>query len=248
MSKILKKIAKKYKWLRFLNYKTTKLAVLSAALFGLCLSSGHSFAKYRDENYGNGAAAAARFGITVEPVAETISLANANVGKYVFTANFKVSFKETEVKCSYNLKIKIGSNRDGTWNNPGSVNRTLFTTNTETKNINTLKRNDTGAYDLVSNNAGDLTAVHTALGVGASVTFGNTPYVGFSEDGSSYSWLPATITDSNLNITENKEGNVGDVHYYKVLYYTDVYKGDDNKIAVESIAFFYNILLNQVGE
>ena len=48
MSNIIKKITKKYKWLRFLNYKTTKLAVLSAALFGLCLSSGASFDKYRE--------------------------------------------------------------------------------------------------------------------------------------------------------------------------------------------------------
>ena len=62
MSNIVKKITKKYKWLRFLNYKTTKLAVLSAALFGLCLSSGASFAKYRDENYGGGNAGAAKFG------------------------------------------------------------------------------------------------------------------------------------------------------------------------------------------
>ena len=62
MSNVLKKITKKYKWLRFLNYKTTKLAVLSAALFGLCLSSGASFAKYRDENYGGGNAGAAKFG------------------------------------------------------------------------------------------------------------------------------------------------------------------------------------------
>ena len=47
---ILKKITNKYGFLRFLNRKTTKLFLLSATLVGLCLSSGYSFAKYREEN------------------------------------------------------------------------------------------------------------------------------------------------------------------------------------------------------
>ena len=75
MSNVLKKITKKYKWLRFLNYKTTKLAVLSAALFGLCLSSGASFAKYRDENYGGGNAGIATIkDVKVNYIPQTIHI------------------------------------------------------------------------------------------------------------------------------------------------------------------------------
>ena len=58
---ILKRITKKYKSLRFLNKKATKLSILGVALIGLCLSSSYSFAKYRDENYGGGNAGAAKF-------------------------------------------------------------------------------------------------------------------------------------------------------------------------------------------
>lgn len=112
MSNVLKKITKKYKWLRFLNYKTTKLAVLSAALFGLCLSSGHSFAKYRDENYGNGNAGAAKFDygiVTYDPVTLKQPDENTDIegGIHCFIASFKLTINESEVKTSYSLKLRI---------------------------------------------------------------------------------------------------------------------------------------------
>ena len=110
MSKILKKITKKYKWLRFLNYKTTKLAVLSAALFGLCLSSGASFAKYRDENYGNGAAGAAILN-TMHLSYEYIPIAMPDIltsgGVFAFAASFSLSVEPSEVSYKFSLELRL---------------------------------------------------------------------------------------------------------------------------------------------
>lgn len=113
MSNIIKKITKKYKWLRFLNYKTTKLAVLSAALFGLCLSSGASFAKYRDENYGNENAGAAKFGDAIIysdysriQIPSNLSY-TADFGFYAFIATFRIEFQASEVQRTYSLNLKM---------------------------------------------------------------------------------------------------------------------------------------------
>lgn len=112
MSKILKKITKKYKWLRFLNYKTTKLAVLSAALFGLCLSSGASFAKYRDENYGGGNAGAAQFNFgkitfTNKSIKQPTLKDNIKAGVHAFVCEFQLEIPETEVSFTYDVKLRL---------------------------------------------------------------------------------------------------------------------------------------------
>lgn len=112
MSKILKKITKKYKWLRFLNYKTTKLAVLSAALFGLCLSSGASFAKYRDENYGGGDAGVVKFEYGTitpysSPIQEPQKFANTKGGIHVFPCEFKLEIPTVETSISYSVKLRL---------------------------------------------------------------------------------------------------------------------------------------------
>ena len=114
MSNIVKKITKKYKWLRFLNYKTTKLAVLSAALFGLCLSSGASFAKYRDENYGGGNAGAAKFDVgVVSSISHGYSLANVKneYGIYALVANFNIDFSLCEVSLEYTISLRMSNDK-----------------------------------------------------------------------------------------------------------------------------------------
>lgn len=112
MSNILKKITKKYKWLRFLNYKTTKLAVLSAALFGLCLSSGASFAKYRDENYGGGNAGVVKFEygyVTYNPapIQQPTDEKNIKEGMHAFICEFYLEIPTVEVSISYSLKLRL---------------------------------------------------------------------------------------------------------------------------------------------
>lgn len=112
MSNVLKKITKKYKWLRFLNYKTTKLAVLSVALFGLCLSSGASFAKYRDENYSGGNAGAAKFeygkvSFTPKSIQEPKKYNNTKDGTHVFDCEFMLEIPVVEVSIKYTIKLRL---------------------------------------------------------------------------------------------------------------------------------------------
>ena len=110
---ILKKITDKYISLRFLNKKTTKLCLLSAALVGLCLSSGYSFAKYRDENYGGGNAGAAKFGDVLIysdysriQIPKNLSY-DADYGFYAFVASFRLEFQSSEVQRSYSLNLRM---------------------------------------------------------------------------------------------------------------------------------------------
>ena len=136
MSNIIKKITKKYKWLRFLNYKTTKLAVLSAALFGLCLSSGASFAKYRDENYGNGNAGIATMGDVVvtyheEGIDPTIQLPKlgslgSESGWHAFLATIKVQFFNVEVKYNFTMNFKISNQSNTKYSDASNVQHTSF--------------------------------------------------------------------------------------------------------------------------
>ena len=151
MSKILKKITKKYKWLRFLNYKTTKLAVLSAALFGLCLSSGYSFAKYRDENYGGGNGGIATMGDIVVSYNEagtdnTIQLPSigktTDGGWHAFIATIKVQFFNVEVKQKFTTTFKISNSSNSKFDDTSNVNDTSFylpasLTSDDAKNITT---------------------------------------------------------------------------------------------------------------
>ena len=114
MSNVLKKITKKYKWLRFLNYKTTKLTVLSAALFGLCLSSGASFAKYRDENYGGENAGVAKIGqFLIEEEGNYIQTPSSFTGLstniHAFVITFSIEFHNFEISINYDLDFRLSS-------------------------------------------------------------------------------------------------------------------------------------------
>ena len=104
---------KKYKGiLRLFKKKTFKLSVLGMALIGLLISSGTSFAKYRDENYGGGNAGAAKFGnwsITQSIVSVNFP-EDRKEGYYAFVADFNVYFSEGEVAREYTLKVKAVDN------------------------------------------------------------------------------------------------------------------------------------------
>ena len=54
--------------------KSFKLSLVFLSLVGMLASGGHSFAKYRDENYGNGNAGAARFMIDFDSMPELVSI------------------------------------------------------------------------------------------------------------------------------------------------------------------------------
>lgn len=109
---ILKKITNKYGSLRFLNKKATKLGILSAALVGLCLSSGYSFAKYRDENYAGGNAGIAipgDFIIDNQPfnVQMPESFEDCVNQVHAFETDFSVKYFGFEVKTQYTVMLRL---------------------------------------------------------------------------------------------------------------------------------------------
>ena len=88
--------------------KSFKLSLVFLSLLGMLASGGHSFAKYRDENYGGGNAGAAKFG-SWSITSSTVNVKfpdGAPKGYYAFIASFTVSFTEGEVAREYTLKVK----------------------------------------------------------------------------------------------------------------------------------------------
>lgn len=245
MSNILKKITKKYKWLRFLNYKTTKLAVLSAALFGLCLSSGASFAKYRDENYGNGNAGTAKFsnGI-IEYVEKTYSLANVseekdNLGTYAFAANFSIDFSQSEVALDYILKIKFANSFNSIWDD----NDPMFNFDGKVSfvwdkaySLYTLEEND-GKFT----SSNDFNKI---LGTNIS---SNTTYISKNNSwlsSSDYSYGNEIIT-INGSVDGNKLSNKEE---YKIIFFVDIILNDDiGKVEAPDIYFIFDLETIQKG-
>ena len=133
MSKILKKIAKKYKWLRFLNRKVTKLSVLGASFVGLCISSGASFAKYRDENYGNGNEGIATMGgASLKYDYETNQISSyldplKDKGYYIFMSTFRVELSASETSRSLSLHLKMSLSTNDIYNSYSPTTHNSFT-------------------------------------------------------------------------------------------------------------------------
>lgn len=249
---ILRKITKKYKFLRFLNFKTTKLAVLTTALLGLCVTSGHSFAKYRSENYGNGAAGTARFGAQLVYFPKTVSTAaikqGNQLGYYAFVASFHVDFNDCEVKTIYRLSLKLGNGSGATWDNSGTLSRTSFAYNPDI-DIKTHpyalieQENDTYAIDTSTSSVKNLIN-------DSEFTFkNNTPYyaVGVENSGTiTYGWEEGTLDNGIFTIANNKEGQLSGRHYYQVLFFTKI-ELVNSKVSTESVSILYNLYVEQVG-
>lgn len=254
MSNVLKKITKKYKWLRFLNYKTTKLAVLSAALFGLCLSSGHSFAKYRDENYGNGNAGAAKFVVDFESIPTTISVAELvedDIGDmFAFAAYFSIDFSNCEVKTNYTLDLRLAvpaieddesTAEDETWSpswgDEGTLDDTSFISNEAPKTF-VLNDQSYNKSDFVGLTGENIFSTSTSSAYYANGTK--------SGDTISYDWDRISIDSDNktLSICDNKDAVVGDVHYYAVMFFIRASRAG-NKPKFENSIMLYNLHIEQ---
>ena len=98
--------------LRLFKKKAFKLSVLGVALTGLLISSGTSFAKYRDAHYGGGNAGAAKFGTwsITQSIVSVNFPEDRKEGYYAFVADFNVYFSEGEVAREYTLKVKAVNN------------------------------------------------------------------------------------------------------------------------------------------
>ena len=75
-------------------------------------SGGHSFAKYRDENYGGGSAGAAQFNfgeITFTPgsIRQPTLKEEIFQGRHLFESEFQLVINEPEVSLSYNVQLRL---------------------------------------------------------------------------------------------------------------------------------------------
>lgn len=236
MSNILKKITKKYKWLRFLNYKTTKLAVLSAALFGLCLSSGASFAKYRDENYGNGNAGAAKFGGEIVSFDyKTYSIENISAqyyGTYAFVAEFSIDFSDYETSFYYNISLKITASDSDIWSSNNPVSGTSFSY--KTGNLYTLDT-DFNPTNKVSSLLTENMAINKNYAYASNENVWNSS---LSSD-----WLSYDGENDVVTLTGSMEASDSNkIIEYKILYFVDIAVEDANDIPESYILYNLNII------
>lgn len=239
MSNILKKITKKYKWLRFLNYKTTKLAVLSAALFGLCLSSGASFAKYRDENYGGGNAGAAKFGgeiVSFDYKTYSIEKISAQYyGTYAFVAEFSIDFSNFEASFNYDISLKITANDSDIWSSNNPVNGTSFSY--KTGNLYTLDAN----FKPTNNVSGLLTE---SMKINTNYAYASNAD-GWNSSSSS-DWLSYNSESDVVTLTGSISVNESDkIVEYKILYFVYIAVEDATEISESYI--LYNLNTIQIG-
>ena len=222
MSNILKKITKKYKWLRFLNKKVTKLSILGTSLVGLCISSGASFAKYIDTNYGNGNAGAARFKVSVTNDTRFIylpdDLSTFKMGYYAFVAEFCVDFSECEVKSKYDLYLKICGEYSTNYDSPlAGGTQTYFLL---PSNIDYMYTIEGGVLDDKHTFVEDDVAYK--LTNNYEVFTSNKVYYGFSDNGTEYNWYPSFNMSSSSKevIIKDINANALDKHYFRFVYFT----------------------------
>ena len=267
MSNVLKKITKKYKWLRFLNRKVTKLSVLGASLVGLCISSGASFAKYRDENYGSGNAGIATIkDVKVNYIPQTIqipsNITSSDEGYHCFIATFYVSIDQCEVACNYTLSLQI---RSKTCENYGSTaaedqaKHSSFSIYGTSSDVNNAIQNGfphkvrTFKSTTNSNGQSTVSRVDNALtqySIGVDTFSFNTVYYATGSSENSVVWankeISSTSNTTTFIIDENTNVSVGSyIKYYKILYFVNFYKETNGDITVEESRFFYNLTINQ---
>ena len=258
MSNVLKKITKKYKWLRFLNYKTTKLAVLSAALFGLCLSSGASFAKYRDENYGGGNAGVAKFGAepdikyTLDAIKFPDNVDESDLGTYAYIAEFGIGFPEIEIKANYTLSINLVDYKSNINNIIPAKSSYFFDSNLQSKGeiLTTYMNGDSG----VVQTSGVMSYLTNSQ---FSTANNSTCYFSYGKRANSFNngeftsdvdwenWRSVEEQSgdgTSFSFPRTKEINQAFYDYYRIIFFVDM----SDAYEMEFSMIYYNINVVQV--
>ena len=228
--------------------KSFKLSLVFVSLIGMLASGGHSFAKYRDENYGNGNAGTAKFGVKVSFDPAMISLKYLEEGDvtkwYVFIAKFNVSFEESEVKLAYDLNLKFGSNSLSNWNDPGEVNNNVITFegNKDASQTTpyTLSFNDDQSFTRVTEN------VMSTLGCNLAYSNGTCYYARGKSD-ESYTWHSTKLSGDILSVADDLEGEIGETHYYQVMFFLKVQEDNEVGYFFENAVILYDLIANQIG-
>ena len=213
--------------------KSFKLSLVFLSLLGMLASGGHSFAKYRDENYGGGNAGAAKFG-SWSITSSTVNVKfpdGAPTGCYAFIASFTVSFTEGEVAREYTLKVKgvddatVASAEN--FNNPSMTPSNVYYCLDSTKGFNATSK-IYAIHNGVVIGAGDGNVAGTILGDDKKFTTFETDkvYLYSKENSSTGSWAMHSknetydATTNSIKLTENHPINAleADTHEYKLLF------------------------------
>ena len=252
---------KKYKGiLRLFKKKTFKLSVLGLALVGLLISSGTSFAKYKDENYGGGNAGAAKFGtwtITQSIVRVNIP-ENRQEGYYAFVADFNVTFSEGEVAREYTLKVKAVDNtvtaNETNFNSASKANAIYYFLDSSTLNATTLvytiKDNAVIGSDrnniigLLTEDSSfstfNLDTIYSYEGEERNNVMEGS-WAGNSKNNSSY--YDSSSDSVYLTSNHRVNANESDKHLYKIIFFLNT-----NQISEESnFKFIYSLDVRQVN-
>jgi hypothetical protein len=210
---------------RVVKKKYIKLCLLASSLVGLMVSSSFSFAKYRDENYGNGNAGAARFSINVTNDTKFIYLPDNLDGYesnyYAFLASFCVDSSECEVKTKSNIYLKLCDEYSTNYDNPYPLDRkqTYFMLPATASNHPYTITGDVNSenHTLVKEDVASLLTNSKVTNFSL-----NTFYYGYSKDGSNYNWNNSfSITVNNTEvIIKNIISNAGSKIYINLIYFT----------------------------
>ena len=232
VGKVIKKLVKK---------KVFKLGLTGASLIGLMISSGFSFAKYIDTNYGSGGAGAARFGAKVIYEENSIQLPNElneyYEGVYAFITSFRVDFTECEVKCKYNINIKLSNENNSKYTDDSDLDITYFTLGSS----QTVYTFSSSSGSLEKEEAPSL---NWNMGYSSFAT--NTFYYAMSVNNTTYNWYSYSSTNLYINSINNLTYDFTyDVYYFKVLYFVD-FTEDSMSHGLENSKLFYYLDMEQV--
>ena len=244
--------------LRLFKKKNFKLSLVVLSLVGLLASSGASFAKYRDENYGGGNAGTAKFGSwTINNAMDPINVpSDASKGWYAFKASFSISFTAGEVKRNYTLKIKdvdISSTADN-FNSLAVSGALSFFLPASPGTIRTITRSTNSNGEVISTvqNSG----VENILLSRSDISFtSNNIYMMYEEThGSNITgspWRVHPVSDTIYDSTTDSiiltndhviEPNDADTHNYYLIYFIQIDPSKD----LNDIKFIYSLDVKQV--
>ena len=242
--------------LRLLKKKAFKLSSLGVSLVGLLVSSGISFAKYIDTNYGGGNAGTAKFGswhVTSSTTPVDVPN-NAPDGWYALLATFSITFSESEVSREYTLKVKnVQSSEEANNYDDASVsssssfylssNSKIYTiTSTESNGNVTFSYKDSDVEKTLTENNG-LTFTANNIYMKCEETHGSTatgsPWKAYPVNDTNYD----DDTDSLILINNHMLApDEFDYHSYYLIYFVKIEKSKE----LDDVKFIYSLDVRQV--
>ena len=212
---------------KLIGRKHIKLCMLATSLFGMMISSGFSFAKYIDSNYGGGTAGAARFNVNVTNNTKFVYLPDNLNGYesnyYAFLASFCVDLSECEVNTSCNIYLKLCGEYSTNYDKPYELERkTTYFMLPSTASVHpyTIEGDvNSEEHTLIKENVASKLTKEKVSSFAL-----NKFYYGYSTDGSNYNWSSSfsVTTNSTEVIIKGITSSASSKFYINLIYFTYV--------------------------